>query len=217
MKILAINKISSNLKIMRFKMPNAAYSNRCGALKITHMNRMITLIFFGLILMSCGQNKTNEKAKLVDQQVSNNEIQLDTSMVAILPFDTTQYWIFKNAKQTDLSISNLVTIENILFDCIAEYNFKQEQQFNEISSENPEYNLDINHFIIDIEKYNRQYMPVINDKGEKEVWINCFCNSWEKDWRKERIIVKDGGNCYFNLKINLGTKKYYDFMVNGNA
>jgi len=33
MKILAINKISGNLKIKRFKMPNAAYSNRYPQLK----------------------------------------------------------------------------------------------------------------------------------------------------------------------------------------
>jgi len=31
MKLLAINKISRNLKMKRFKMPNAPYSNRCGA------------------------------------------------------------------------------------------------------------------------------------------------------------------------------------------
>ncbi len=175
------------------------------------------ILFLGLILASCGQDNTNKKTELVDQNVSSNEIQLDTSMVAILPFDTTQYWIFENAKQTDLCNSDLIIIENVLIKFLAEYNPKQEFEFNDISSKNPEYNLDIKNFIIDIERYNRQYIPVINDKGEKEVWINCFCNSWGKNWRKEKIIVKDGGNCYFNLKINLHTKNYYDFMVNGDA
>ena len=33
MKITVINKISSNLKMKRFKMPNAAYSNRWHQLK----------------------------------------------------------------------------------------------------------------------------------------------------------------------------------------
>ena len=33
MKLLAINKVSSGLKIMRFKMPNAPYSNRYGQVK----------------------------------------------------------------------------------------------------------------------------------------------------------------------------------------
>jgi hypothetical protein len=29
--------------------------------------------------------------------------------------------------------------------------------------------------------------------------------------------VEDGGNCYFNFKINLITKKYFDLGVNGVA
>jgi len=32
MNILATNIVYSKLKVRRFKMPNAAYSNRCGAL-----------------------------------------------------------------------------------------------------------------------------------------------------------------------------------------
>lgn len=177
----------------------------------------MAIIFPGLILLSCGQNNTNEKAELVDQNESKKEIESDTSMVAVLPFDTTQYWIFKKSKQTNLTMNDLIIIENVLTDCIAEYNLKQKQQFNELKSNNIDSNLDIKYFVIDLERYKRQYMAVINDKGEKEVWVNCFCDSWGKNWRKERIIVKDGGNCYFNLKINIDTKKYYDFMVNGNA
>ena len=38
MKILALNKINSNLKMKRFKMPNAAYSNRYPALEKTKQN-----------------------------------------------------------------------------------------------------------------------------------------------------------------------------------
>ena len=58
---------------------------------------------------------------------------------------------------------------------------------------------------------------MVNNKGEKVIWINCFCNDCNKNWKKEIIIVKDGGDCYFNLKINLMTKKYYDFLINGNT
>ncbi len=171
------------------------------------MNRIITIIFLGLILVSCGQDNTNKKTELDDHyQVSDKKIQLDTSMVAILPFDTIQYWVFKNAKQTDLSIKDLIIIENLLTDCIAEYNPKQEQQFNELKSNNLELSFNIKHFVIDLERYKRQYMAVINDKGEKEVWINCFCNSWEKDWRNEIIIVKDGGKLLFQFKNQFGNK-----------
>ena len=30
-------------------------------------------------------------------------------------------------------------------------------------------------------------------------------------------MVDDGGNCFFNVKVNLNTGQYYDLMVNGNA
>ena len=177
----------------------------------------IIILFIGLILVSCGQNNTNKNTGLVDNKAPNMEVQLDTSMVAMLPFDTTKTWIFENARQTELSINDLIIIEDILTGCISEYNTKQKQLFKELKSNNLESNLDIKHFIIDLERYKRQYMAVINDKGEKEVWINCFCDSWGKNWREEQIIIKDGGNCYFNLKINIRKKKYYDFMVNGYA
>ena len=181
------------------------------------INGTIIILFIGLILVSCGQNNTNKNTGLVDNKAPNMEVQLDTSMVAMLPFDTTKTWIFENARQTELSINDLIIIEDILTGCISEYNTKQKQLFKELKSNNLESNLDIKHFIIDLERYKRQYMAVINDKGEKEVWINCFCDSWGKNWREEQIIIKDGGNCYFNLKINIRKKKYYDFMVNGYA
>jgi hypothetical protein len=72
---------------------------------------------------------------------------------------------------------------------------------------------------IDFKKYDykRQYVSIINSIGEKEVWINCFCDSFYKDWKKQILHVDDGGNCFFNLKVNLSTKKCYDIFVNGYA
>jgi len=61
----------------------------------------------------------------------------------------------------------------------------------------------------------RQYVPYLNSKGERKVWVNCFCDSEHPYWRKRKVMVKDGGACYFNFKINLGTKKYYDLRING--
>ncbi len=58
-------------------------------------------------------------------------------------------------------------------------------------------------------------MAFINEEGEKEVWVNCFCKTDGQNWKKESIQVDDGGNCYFRVKINLTTGKYHDLMVNG--
>ncbi|WP_324721562.1 hypothetical protein [Salinimicrobium sp. HB62] len=80
-----------------------------------------------------------------------------------------------------------------------------------------------------VEKYYRQYIPYINENGERIIEINAFCeilenppenriNEWTKlDWRTEYVIVDDGGDCYWQITINLDTKKYNNLMVNGEA
>lgn len=60
-------------------------------------------------------------------------------------------------------------------------------------------------------------MAALNKKGEKEVWINCFCVDVRRDWKKQIVEVYDGGNCFFNLKINLNKSQYYELSVNGEA
>ena len=60
--------------------------------------------------------------------------------------------------------------------------------------------------------------PIQKNNGQKEVWVNCFCQlSGDNKWKTEVVHVADGGNCYFNFKINLTTKTCYDFAVNGVA
>ena len=63
-------------------------------------------------------------------------------------------------------------------------------------------------------KYYKQLIAVTNNKGEKEVWVNCCCSVMEY-WKKRIQFTLDGGSCYFNLKINLDKNIAYDFGVNG--
>jgi hypothetical protein len=174
---------------------------------------IISTFFLTICLTSCGQTKTETK----NQEQQTSIYKVDTSVVAILPFDKTLYGFFKHNNLTGLTNDDLLKIESILNQCVNDYNPDQERQFKEISNKNPEYKLDKKDFIIDLTRYKRQYVATINSKGEKEVWINCFCNTHNLNWRTEKIVVKDGGNCYFNLKINLTTGQYYELMVNGNA
>jgi len=70
------------------------------------------------------------------------------------------------------------------------------------------------------EDYFRQFVGAINSKGEKIIWVNCFCKTEEssfKDWKKNIVYVKDGGNCFFNLKTNISANTLTDFFVNGNG
>ncbi|UOQ96128.1 hypothetical protein MUN81_12775 [Hymenobacter sp. 5317J-9] len=65
--------------------------------------------------------------------------------------------------------------------------------------------------------YKRQYVCVIDQKGDKLVWVNCFCQAYDNEWRTKLFLVDDGGNCYYSFIVNLTTGKYYNLLVNGEA
>lgn len=62
--------------------------------------------------------------------------------------------------------------------------------------------------------YKRQYVCVIDQHGDKLVWVNCFCQAFD-GWRTSIQLVSDGGNCFYSLVIDLTTGKYDNLMVNG--
>lgn len=64
--------------------------------------------------------------------------------------------------------------------------------------------------------YNKQLVAVINESGEKEVWVNCSCEL-STDFQYRLIDVSDGGPCYMNMKINLTTHQCYDVQFNRRA
>jgi hypothetical protein len=187
--------------------------------------KIVNLLIFGSLWFSgCMQFNNNSREQINCNANSNQKMtkQMDTSTIAIIPFETSFHWIFENCenfKPTSLSTDDLSTIEEILKECLAMYNAAMEKQFEDCKNKRPELVLEKKDFVIGIENYKRQYIPVINGCGEKEVWVNCFCDYFEKDfdWKTKIVSVEDGGNCYFNLKINLSTGKYYDFMVNGRS
>jgi hypothetical protein len=181
------------------------------------------LIFSTLFLTTCltsyGQKITNEKT-INTEKTETQKLDIDTSAIAIIRLDSSTnntFKLFKTVTETELTSEDFLKIETILKKCVEEYNPEQERQFKEINDKHPEYKLDKKNFIIDLTRYKRQYMATINSKGEKEIWINCFCGQWDKHSRTSPVIVMDGGNCYFNLKINLTTEQYYELMVNGDA
>ena len=167
-------------------------------------------------LHSCGL--PDKKAADHNKVEKVKEIQIvDPSIYTIIKYDSTDFWMFKNVQASNLNLNEISAIEELLSECINNYNPDQLKQFDKINKEHPEYKFNKLDFVIDLKRYKRQYVAVINEKGEKEVWVNCFCSNSENDWKKRIVYVFDGGNCYFSLKINMTKKKYYDLMVNGVA
>tara|TARA_Y100000589_G_scaffold327592_1_gene369755 strand:- start:796 stop:1302 length:507 start_codon:yes stop_codon:yes gene_type:complete len=78
--------------------------------------------------------------------------------------------------------------------------------------------------ISEIHKFYRQYLCYIDGKGEKIIFINSMCdlsdyineydNSEKNDWKNEMLKIADGGDCYWNIKINLTTNEYFDLRIN---
>lgn len=69
------------------------------------------------------------------------------------------------------------------------------------------------------EEYTKQYVGYTDEKGNDFIYINGFCNVFEgfESLKQNLLIVFDGGNCYFQMKIDLKTGKCVDFRVNGVA
>lgn len=170
-------------------------------------------LFYLLTFCACGQNSNSTKTDNISVSKSdssatfhNTQVCGDTSVIAILPIDTSYHWLFKNVTSLSLTDKDLQTVDNILTKCIKIHNNKQDttKQFSEY---------------IDLKKYKRQYIPFVNSKGEKKVYINCFCISdWGFDyWKKSLVQVDDGGSCFFQVTINLTTLEYEQFGTNGYA
>jgi len=65
-------------------------------------------------------------------------------------------------------------------------------------------------------KYLRQYIGTINEKGDKILEINFL---WKygifPEWKTHLIKVLDGCSFYWSVKVNLSKKKCFDYLING--
>jgi hypothetical protein len=147
------------------------------------------------VTISCGQ---------VEQ---TNRIKIDTSKTAIIQFNPKSIYPFDSTfQQSELTQGEVNVIDSLLIACIKDYNSRLDKKHKQWTIDPKKYN------------YRKQLIVVENIKGEKEVWVNCFCNTWGNDnWKREVLNVHDGGQCYFNFKINLTAKRFYNLIVNGVA
>jgi hypothetical protein len=173
----------------------------------TTMKQTLYILTLTLGLVSCN-NFTTEKNtdKSTLQTFSSDETPPPPIVLVSKWTDKTVYTIINdNAinhnRSYEMLPEDLRTVEEMFSLCISEFNGS-----TNTDKVNPS-------------DYKRQYVPIMNEKDEREVWINCFCAFREhnEEWKKGIIRVKDGGKCYFNLKINLSKRFYYALNFNGEA
>jgi hypothetical protein len=153
--------------------------------------------------VACGQ-VSNINTADKNHRNPNKGIMYDTSKTAIIEFNKKSRWPFDSTfKAAALTQTELQTVDSFLVVCVANYN-------NSLDKDHKQWRIDFNKY-----NYRKQLMVVTNKSGQKEVWVNCFCWIDNDKWKIKVLGVEDGGNCYFNFKINLTTGKYYDLGVNG--
>ena len=165
----------------------------------SHSIILIITFCFTNAFMIYGQSK-----KIKGEQIISKYILLDTSKTAIIPFEhQSDYPFNKSYEPAFLSPQDINQVDSLFIACVSDYN-------KSLDKNHKNWNIDLKR-----KNYRKQLVVVKNKKGEKEVWINCFCDTWGNNkWKTVMIVVVDGGNCYFNFKINLKTKKFYDLNVN---
>jgi hypothetical protein len=70
--------------------------------------------------------------------------------------------------------------------------------------------------LMPLKEYKRQYAgAIIND--HRLLYGNFFCQAFEVDWRKDPLVVMDGGNCFFQVIYDLYTQDFVSFNINGEG
>lgn len=117
--------------------------------------------------------------------------QSETNIVA-KPIDTSMYFVFKFDKNRDhIFFNGDFTSTDLSYDEIRQIE-KAIRKRSATSSKNER--------IYHSGRYYKQFLPVLNSKGEKEVWVSCFCMASQKSYWKDFMILTDGGGrCFFIL------------------
>ncbi|MBF9239887.1 hypothetical protein I2I05_21020 [Hymenobacter sp. BT683] len=62
-------------------------------------------------------------------------------------------------------------------------------------------------------RYRHQYLPAVDGRGATHVWVQGFCRvpSW---WTTQATSYKGGGDCFYQVQLNLTTRRYDAFRTN---
>lgn len=153
-------------------------------------------LFLSLLSLGCTNHK---ETKTEDEIVSVKDLSFvksdtlkERNYIAVFDDNTNN--------KAELSPSELKIVNKYLIKAVKEYNEKQEQKYK-----------------LDLKNYFRQYFVSTDSNGEKIVKVFCFCEHYDGIWRTERLTVRDGGNCYFNVNINITKPHHAELRTHGIA
>jgi len=140
----------------------------------------------------------------------------------VIELDSSNQHLFENTTPTNLKFYEIQMLDSIIKYAIADHNQKAKDDYQKLMTYSPGMEDNEEGYLLDYQDYYRQFIPYINERGEKVVNVSCFCDITNMNgdleglnWRTDLIQVNDGGNCYFHLVVNLTLKTFAHLMVNG--
>jgi hypothetical protein len=131
---------------------------------------------------------------------------VDTALYTILPYDgrvkMAMDWQFTNARPDSLTIEQIDSAEDLIDSAYIAYIKDADKHI---------------HLLQPLTAYRRQYVALIDDQGDREIWINFFCTAFNHDWRHSAMVVDDGGGCFFQIRINWTKRIVMELQPNGLA
>jgi len=134
------------------------------------------------------------------------QFHVDTPHYTILPYnDQTKSMLdgrWDKARGDSLSPEGVDGMEGLILDAYQQWTRDTSNKWNRL---------------FPLNQYRRQYVALVNQKGEHEVWIQMLCETWGRDWKHEILVVDDGGPCIVHIHVNRTTRKVTQFVTNGVA
>jgi len=151
------------------------------------------------------------RSKVANKTSSTNYVIIELNENTYAPID-------KEFKSAELSNNEVEILKHILLIAISENNIDQLLAIRDYNKKNQLEKKAETGFELSLDNMDIQLVPYFNTKGEKLVWVNVFCrDEIFTYWKQEIVVVEDGGNCHYNLKINLNKSTYKELYINGYA
>ena len=173
------------------------------------MIKTFLLLLLTCLAIGCRQaNRTSKNGASsshpAEKDSSGKQLSFDTTTITILPNNQIRFFSLKDSLPAILTNADIQRIDSLLLAGIGIHNKAADS--NKVYSD-----------YIRPEKYKRQYVAYTGADGQKKVFVNCFCIGIDRfdDWKDKLVEIEDGGYCFFNITIDLGTGTFGPLLING--
>ncbi|MCK0107775.1 hypothetical protein MWU58_00580 [Flavobacteriaceae bacterium S0825] len=158
--------------------------------------RRYFLMAFLIFSIGCESNKVNRRV-----------VQMDDVIHKMKENNSNYESWFRYKTPTNINENEIRSVDSLLLEEVEQFNTKQKESERTMDD------------LIHIEKYQCNYIPVLNEQGEKIIYvISKRVNDNSTWWEVYEILgIRDGYISVFKFSLNLSEKKGGKIMPNGEA